>query len=231
MRYVALFLLLLSTPVWADEVVVDFSEQSVPVLNEELRSLDIDAQIQKDGKLDLHDKQINNLSDPTEDTDAATKSYVDAQISSSSVVKQIVETTYTTYSSTASNIAADNTIPQSTEGGEVMTLSITPTSATSTLVIDANVVFVGGTTAYGTIALFQDSGVDAIAAVSQFCPSADYVQTGRLLYTMTSGTTSATTFKIRAGTSAGTCYFNGTSVARLYGGVCVCTLTITEYEP
>jgi hypothetical protein len=48
---------------------------------------------------------------------------------------------------------------------------------------------------------------------------------------MTTGTTLETTFKVRAGNSeAGTTTFNGVSGARLYGGVIVSSITITEIK-
>ena len=47
---------------------------------------------------------------------------------------------------------------------------------------------------------------------------------------MTAGTTSATTFRVRAGlNSAGTTTFNGASSARYYGGTLASSITIKEY--
>lgn len=126
-------------------------------------------------------------------------------------------------------IPIDDTIPQNTEGDQYMTLAITPTSATNKLKID--VVFFGGVAAPTEIivALFQDSTANALAVGSQYCDAA----TGRRMTTfshyMTAGTTSATTFKVRAGSHTGTqLTFNGTSAARLYGGVVASSITITE---
>jgi hypothetical protein len=45
---------------------------------------------------------------------------------------------------------------------------------------------------------------------------------------MTAGTTSATTFKVRGGVNAGTLTFNGEVGARLFGGVCASSITVTE---
>ena len=51
-----------------------------------------------------------------------------------------------------------------------------------------------------------------------------------LTYKMTSGTTSATTFKLRmGGETAGTLTLNGYSGARKLGGVYVSSINITEY--
>jgi hypothetical protein len=125
-------------------------------------------------------------------------------------------------------IPFDDTIPQNTEGGEFMTLAITPTSATSKLRID--VVFIGATSATATLAcaLFQDTTADAIA-VAMGLPSGNWSTTMGFSHTMTAGTTSATTFKLRAGSTSGTLTFNGTSAARKFGGVLASSITITEY--
>lgn len=127
-------------------------------------------------------------------------------------------------------IPYDDTIPQITEGDEYMTLAITPKSATSKLVI--KVVFnysqTGAATAT-TLALFQDSTANALAATGQTVDATTYLHQLVLEYTMTSGTTSETTFRVRAGDSASeTLTFNGVSGARKYGGVMASSITITE---
>jgi hypothetical protein len=45
---------------------------------------------------------------------------------------------------------------------------------------------------------------------------------------MTSGTTSATTFKVRAGGQGGTTYINGGTTNRVYGGICASSMVIKE---
>lgn len=130
-------------------------------------------------------------------------------------------------------IPFDDTVPQNTEGDEYMTLAITPKSATSRLVID--VLWQGsnsgaaGSTSQMSVALFQDSVASALASVlvSQFATSG--VMLFPLTHSMISGTTSSTTFKVRAGMGfAGTTTFNGQSASRYSGGVLVSSITITE---
>jgi hypothetical protein len=122
----------------------------------------------------------------------------------------------------------DDSIPQNTEGDEILTLAITPKSATSKLVITFSCT---GTpdnviAADGVIALFQDATAGALAAVHL-----RFVRTSMIRHVMTSGTTSATTFKIRAGApGGGNLYINSNDgVNRLMGGVSYATLTIEEY--
>jgi hypothetical protein len=126
-------------------------------------------------------------------------------------------------------LPSDDTIPQNTEGNEYMTLAITPKSATSKLKID--VLWFGSASAAGsiTLALFQDATANALAATALRNEAAGYRYILTLTHFMTSGTTSSTTLKIRAGLNGpGTTTFNGASGARLYGGVVPSSITITE---
>ena len=125
---------------------------------------------------------------------------------------------------------ADDTIPQNTEGNEVITLAITPTSATSRLLITANIFHSAEISAYNMItALFQDTTADALAAVMEDVRVSTAPLVTPLIYEMAAGTTSATTFKIRAGAgSAGTYTLNGFSGNRVFGGVASTTLSIME---
>lgn len=126
-------------------------------------------------------------------------------------------------------IPLDDTIPQNTEGTEFMSLAFTPESATSKLKID--VVFHGGTSiaARMIMALFQDSTANALAAVQLFVDSTSGGGVLSMTHWMTAGTTSATTFKVRAGpNAAATMTFNGSIGARLFGGVAASSITITE---
>ena len=132
-------------------------------------------------------------------------------------------------------IPADDTIPQNTEGTEFMTLAITPTSAANVLQI--SVVFVGSThTASRTlaVALFQDTTANALAAaaVSFGSGDADFLKEVTFTYRMVAGTTSPTTFKVRAGVeTSGTVTFNGSNGAGYYGGVLSSSITIQEVTP
>tara|TARA_R110000737_G_scaffold319337_1_gene330531 strand:+ start:39 stop:551 length:513 start_codon:yes stop_codon:yes gene_type:complete len=127
-------------------------------------------------------------------------------------------------------IPLDTSIPQITEGTEFMTLAITPISATSKLKID--VLFIGSYTADAVVStlLFQDSTASALA-----CNYIWSMGTGArnhsmfLSHFMTAGTTSATTFRVRAGgDNAGTMTFNGRGGGGNYGGTLASSITITE---
>ena len=127
-------------------------------------------------------------------------------------------------------IPLDDTIPQITEGNEYMTLSVTPRSATSKLLITVSC-NVSSSTAGMAIcgALFQDSTANALAVTYIYSPTATVAGQLTFHHTMTSGTTSATTFRVRIGSNgAGTTTFNGSSGVRQYGGVMASSIVIQE---
>lgn len=131
-----------------------------------------------------------------------------------------------------SAIPADNTIPQSNEGDEVLSLAITPKHAGSKLVIELVVAGLGSTSGGAALvsALFKDAETDARAVVSNNAPTTGYMMTQTIKYVMTAGSTSAMTFKIRVGGTAGTIAINGSN-ASYYGGSFCTSITITEYLP
>lgn len=145
---------------------------------------------------------------------------------------QLVQSLISTLGTVATGttvIPQDDTIPQNTEGDQYLSLSITPVNATSTLEIEV-LIFLSGA-GNPIAALFQDSTASALASGIAFS-SANWTEGIRIKHTMTAGTTSATTFKVRAGTgSAGTTTVNGVTSARLFGGSMVSSITIKEYLP
>lgn len=146
-------------------------------------------------------------------------------------VIQVVNVQTGAYSSTTAIIPLDSTIPQNTEGTELFTVSITPTSSTSKLLIQANVMFTVTASQWCIIALFQDSTANALAAVPAYINIATAGITTSMQYFMTAGTTSATTFKLRYGqpTAGATIGINGPSGGvAFFGGVCISGMTVTE---
>ena len=130
----------------------------------------------------------------------------------------------------STTIPLDDTIPQNTEGDELYTLAITPTSATNKLVIEAVINAAASAAASNVIiALFQDSTANALAVSSSYGDAADIQNSITLRYEMVAGTTSETTFKIRIGCNSGNWTVNGAAGVRQFGGVCMSSLRITEY--
>jgi hypothetical protein len=133
-----------------------------------------------------------------------------------------------------SGIALDDSIPQSGEGGEFITLAITPTSATNKLIIEHSGHYgAGNINCLMVVALFQDNITNALASVTHsFGGTPNYgIAPMTLAHHMAAGTTVSTTFKIRAGTNTGDAVtINGVVDAsgRGLGGVASTWLRITE---
>ena len=148
---------------------------------------------------------------------------------SGSVIQRVF-TNSTAIVTTATTMPYDDTIPQNNEGEEMLTRAITPKHAANLLMIAHVGVYTGTTASSGTVALFQDSTANALAAVSVDVRSSNASATASLFYLVQAGSTSSTTFKIRAGSSSGSYAMNGqaSGATRLYGGVCYSGLMVME---
>lgn len=149
-------------------------------------------------------------------------------------IAQIVSAPFGALSTGTTVLPLDDTIPQITEGDQYMSATITPKNAASTL--EVSVVFYGACQTSGHViaALFRDSTANALMAGLAY--SNFNATPGLVTFTciVTAGSTSATTFRVRAGGgSGGTTYFNGTSLltTRVLGGVSGSSITIKEYLP
>ena len=130
----------------------------------------------------------------------------------------------------ATTMPFDDSIPQSGEGVQMLTQAITPRHAADLLFISHVGMYSPSASGNMGVALFQDSTANALAAVACTVNGANEVFTIPLIYQMQAGTTSSTTFKIRAGHASGSIAMNGQGGAatRLYGGVAYSGLAITE---
>ncbi len=148
-------------------------------------------------------------------------------------VVQVVNGTDNTMSTGTTAIPNDDTIPQNTEGNEVITQAITPKNASNILKIEVNVPISSSAAGYNAAALFKDSDADAIAINGKYIDSGSTgaVHQITISHIMTAGTTSAITFKVRAGANTGTITFNGYGGGRRWGGALALSITITEYQP
>ena len=108
-------------------------------------------------------------------------------------------------------------------------MGITPASASNKLLI--LVVLCGDAVSEKVItaALFQDSTASALAGAQSNRDGATNEQHQVLFnHHMTAGTTSATTFRVRAGGSSATFWLNGHSGGRKLGGANMSSLTVME---
>ncbi len=147
-------------------------------------------------------------------------------------VLQVVTTKSQALVSSTSLISYETDTPYAnTQGVEMLTATITPNATANRLVVVCSLV---GTTESGstpTIALWQDSDTNAIAAANSCTNGTDSGGHIGLIWEQAAGTTSATTFKIRGGPhSASTLYMNGRNAGVKWGGVPISTLQIWEIE-
>lgn len=149
------------------------------------------------------------------------------------VVQQVRNRTNTIITCNAGTPAYVNSIPQQTEGVEVITVSISPANTANILWIEFSGWGAGSQMQLIT-ALFKDSDPDAIAVshildLWQFASGQELPT--YLNHYLLAPSTAPQTYKIRIGGS-GTWFVNGNSVgAAVFGGVGYANLTITEIAP
>lgn len=142
-------------------------------------------------------------------------------------ILQCLQTTYSTNTALATVIPNDDTVPQSTEGVQVLSLSITPADNTNKILC---LVHFWGSAGISTSffmlgALFR--GATCINAIRVDAAASDMAASMALLDSPASA--SAQTYSVRVGPETGSdLRLNGTNSARLFGGASACTLTLLE---
>jgi hypothetical protein len=157
-------------------------------------------------------------------------------IAASPAIGSVVNTAYaelTTWTTTTLAMAgALDTIPQQTDGAQLLTVTITPKSVTDKLRIHFSCMAACSSNAgYAWVALFQDNAAAALTATAAQFTSGGFPQAFALDIDASAGTTSATTFKVRFGNNAGssqTIAVNGSNTGRQLGGSSRAVLQITE---
>lgn len=226
-RYIKLILVLLflATSAFADESMLDFGEKDLPILNEELRKKDVAIDINTD---DIDD----NTTDITTNATAIT-----ALEGQSRVVQQVHTMPGSqVYAAAPVAVPIDDTKPQKTEGFEILSLAVTPKDATNILEVEVVGCFDCNAGArWWVMSLFKGTESDALATSWTHMQenAIDYGSPLAIRYQMVAGTTSEITFKVRAGTDAGSrMASNGIDAVggRLFGGTSASSITITEYN-
>ena len=145
-------------------------------------------------------------------------------------IVQVVSTQTGADSSSTTQIPYDNTIPQITEGFEVMTRTITPKFATSKLLISVVCHLSASVNSLPTTALFLGSTANAIASTQTHAFGlGSYPKCHNITHFMTAGTTSELTFRVRCGmNNSGTTTFNGRDGGSMNGGTLASSITIME---
>lgn len=154
---------------------------------------------------------------------------VNASVAAGFVVQQAYAELGTS-STTTTVLPADTTVPQNTEGAEILTVSITPKSATNQLLVEVNTMLLVATDTISAVAaIFRDTTADAIAAGMNGYDTTE-AQTLAFAVRVSAGSTSATTFKLRVGPgAAATLRWNGVGAA-YFGSIPKTTLAVTEVK-
>ena len=164
-------------------------------------------------------------------TKVATTAYVTNEIVATRKILQSKTYTYTTASTTTNTILIDGSIPQISEGDQIFSQSFTPISASSIIRVTLVGNF-GNSGNYTTVAMFKDSTADAIAATCVTVANNGGVSSCELVYSETSGSTTARTYSVRYGgaVAATTASVNQSQNGNHYGsGIMQCKLLIDEY--
>lgn len=150
-------------------------------------------------------------------------------------VGAVIDSAYAAYTANADLAAVipfDDTIPQISEGTQILSASITPKATTNKIRGRVLMVASHATSGAGlSVAVFVNSGTNALAARLVSLPSANVVVQLGLEFEHTPGATTAQTFTVRVGPhGGGAMRLNGTPAARLGGGSQGTTLVIEEIK-
>ena len=133
----------------------------------------------------------------------------------------------TSSGATGTTIPLDNTIPQITEGAEVLSKAITPTSVMNHLYFNAQVIVDDGSQDIACLAIFEGETANAFAAsfasISAILPNILTLEAHKIAPAVTS-----TTYTVRVGAGTTSTYWNRQAAGDAYGGVATSFLRITE---
>ena len=119
-------------------------------------------------------------------------------------------------------------------GGRSAAATITPTNASSILLVRANVwVYINSGSFGGVSALFRSTSTDALAAQITFNGNSNSRTEHVLCYAEAAGSTSSTTFSLRVGptNASATATFNGSGGSAELGAVIKAHLSVMEILP
>jgi hypothetical protein len=141
--------------------------------------------------------------------------------------------TSATFNTTSGGSTVDNVTPDNTVGAELLTVTLTPTSASNFLEVEAIVQCASTGTGIIAGSLFRDAATTPFAGnlVTAVTANTPYQLVVRAR--LAAGSTAATTIKLRVGSSGASSVRVNTASGggALLGGVAVTSLTVTEVTP
>ena len=226
---------------WVAKSITDYASLTGIALDDEGRIWDTSAGVPKKITPVEFLKVLNLLTEDTSpainsdfglvyDTSAGTVKKVKLSAMGAGKVAQVAHASTSTKSTFTTVLPHDNTTPQNTEGTEVLTCSITPTNASSYLLIEFSGCFGVSAASAVNYAIFVNSTADAIFAgnITQ-----TYANICQFFFRVAAGSTAARTYKVRVGpTGATSIYWNSNNInSSLFNGLCYTTMTVTEILP
>lgn len=135
---------------------------------------------------------------------------------------------YANNSDISTLIPFDDTIPQSTEGTEIITVAITPTRNDTKLRVRASG-YASNSVAGNIISgIFRDNLTDALAATASYTQGTADIGRIDVVVEVASNAVTPTIFKLRVGPDTGTMRCNGKTTGRMLGGSSRVTLVVEE---
>lgn len=146
------------------------------------------------------------------------------------VIADRVYASYATYGSTTALMAIDDSIPQISEGTEILSTTLTPKSVTNRVRIRIRGMVSADTASKAPVVGLFNGAANAIAATSVTVPAIGALVPVCIEHEYVPGVTTAVTFSVRVGRGTGdfTAYINGSHTTRLLGGVSAFTMVIEE---
>jgi hypothetical protein len=146
---------------------------------------------------------------------------------------QIVSVDYGNWVQSATIIPSDDTIPQITEGIELMTATITPVYANSRFWIQFTCAAMSSIAIYAIFTLFRNSVANALKTEMRGIGATGHFQQPWTIQYLdvAQGSLTPIVYRIRYGpASAGSIYVNGNNTSRQFGGNQLATITIMEIK-
>lgn len=149
-------------------------------------------------------------------------------------VGSIVQTVFassTVYGASSATIPLNNTIPQATQGTQILTASITPKASSHKVLIEVTVHIAPAVTQSAVAALFRGAAANALAAgVAGGINDTNGVTSITFHFVDSPASESAQTYNIRVGAGSGNIYINGIAAGQRYGGALACQITLKEIK-
>jgi hypothetical protein len=137
---------------------------------------------------------------------------------------------YLTYSSHTNVIPLDDSIPQITEGDQILSTAFAASSSSATVRITTCIMGLDASSSNSAPVVAVFNG--ATNAINSYaCHVVGNVAIGNMstnIFEYVPGTSSSKTYTVRVGPTSGTMYVNGSSSARLFGGNMKSTIIVEE---